>query len=231
MSKRQVVICDDHEIVREALRSLIQSQTDLEVVGTTEDGESVLPTVAGLKPDLVILDIEMPGSDGVVAIQKLARAMPALKILVFSAHEGRELISLVAESGAAGFVGKSESVSAILPAARALLDGGESFPDWLTGSRDGRGPEEPPELDELRRLRSLTGREREILELFANGLRAPEVAERIGIRPATVYTHVRNAIHKLNVDSRTQAVVIATRYEYLSGSPEFVQPGSGGAAN
>jgi len=208
-----VVVCDDHDIVREALRSLIESQADLEVTGMSADGEQVIPMVTELLPDLVILDIEMPRHDGVVAIQKLIEVMPDLPILVFSAHNERELVRLVADSGAAGFVGKSESVSAILPAARTLLDGGNCFPKWLTDAED---PDGGPELDELRRLRSLTAREREILGLFADGMRAAQVADRIEIRPATVYTHVRNAIHKLDVDSRTQAVAIATRYDYLS---------------
>lgn len=216
MSSRKVVVCDDHEIVREALRALIESQADLEVAGMAGNGGQVIPMVTGLLPDLVILDIEMPRSDGVVAIQKLIEVMPDLPILVFSAHDERELVRLVSESGAAGFVGKSESVSAILPAARILLDGGNCFPEWLTDPGDEECPEGLPELDELRRLRSLTAREREILGLFADGMRATQVADRIAIRPATVYTHVRNAIHKLGVDSRTQAVAIATRYDYLS---------------
>jgi DNA-binding NarL/FixJ family response regulator len=166
----------------------------------------------------LILDIEMPGSDGVAAIQRLVEAIPELRILVFSAHEGRELVRLAAESGAAGFVGKSESVAAILPAARTVLDGEDCFPGWFPETEE-EDPDAAPEMDELRRLRSLTPREREILALFASGMRAPAVAKHIGIRPATVYTHVRNAIHKLNVDSRTQAAVIATRYDYLSGGP------------
>jgi DNA-binding NarL/FixJ family response regulator len=220
MSKRQVIICDDHEIVREALRARIESQDDLEVIGQAVNGNQVLPLVAELNPDLVILDVEMPGADGVVSIQRLLEAMPQLRILVFSAHEERGLINLIAESGAAGFVAKSESTSAIVPAARAVLRGGESFPGWLTEERERRQPDELPELDELRRLRSLSPREREILDLFATGMRATGVAEQVGIRPATVYTHVRNAIHKLGVDSRTQAVAIATRYAFLSSWPE-----------
>jgi two-component system response regulator DegU len=219
MSTRRIVICDDHDIVREALRNLIESQVDLEVAGVAVDGAEVVPTVTQLKPEVVILDIEMPHSDGVAAIQRLNESVPGVRILIFSAHERRELIKLVAESGAAGFVGKSESVAAILPAVRVLLDGGTNFPEWLTDPKADEDPDELPELDELRRLRALTAREREILDLFASGLRATTVAEKIGIRPATVYTHVRNAIHKLNVDSRTQAVVIATRYDYLSVPP------------
>lgn len=217
MSTNRVVICDDHEIVREALRAQLDAQEDLEVVGEAGDSKGVLPLVLTHRPDLLVLDIELPDSDGVVVISRLLGEVPDLRIMVFSAHEQSELIALVAESGACGFVGKSESTSGIVPAAKAILAGGRWFPEGF--SEEG-GPGASEDKDELRRLRSLTLREREILDLFASGMRARGVAEKIGIRPATVYTHVRNAIHKLDVDSRTQAVTIATRYSFLHTEPE-----------
>ena len=227
---KQVIVCDDHQIVREALRIVIESEGDLKVAAFATDGEQLITMVAALLPDLVILDIEMSGLGGIISIQRLVESHPSLGILVFSAHEERELIKLLSTSGADGFVGKSESASQILPAARAVLAGGRWFPDWIMdgagdgASRDGAGRDGTigdglPEADELRRLRSLTPREREVLDLFASGLRTKAVADQLGMRPATVYTHVRNAVHKLNVSSRTQAVVIAARYEYLSESP------------
>jgi DNA-binding NarL/FixJ family response regulator len=176
------------------------------------DSEAALTAVETTGPDLAIVDIELPGSDGVILIGKLLAKEPDLAILVFSAHEQPGLIDLVAECGARGFVGKSETTSAIVPAARAVLAGELRFP---AGVRVGSGAD-----DELKRLRSLTPREREILELFAGGMRADGVASEIGVQRATVYTHVRNAIHKLNVDSRTQAVAIATRYAFLEHEPE-----------
>ena len=212
MSTKRIVICDDHEIVREALRAQIDAEQDLEVVGEAGDGEAAVTTVVSNDPDLVIVDIELPDSDGIAVIRRLLDRRPELKVMVFSAHEQPGLIGLTEEYGAHGFVGKSESTSAIVPAARTVLSGGRRFPDIPATEAGGPGTEND---DELRRLRSLTPREREILELFAEGLRADGVSQRIGIRRATVYTHVRNAIHKLDVDSRTQAVAIATRYSFL----------------
>lgn len=212
------MICDDHEIVREALRAQIDADEDLEVVGEAGDCEAAVAAVIANQPDLAIVDIELPDSDGIVVIRRLLAEKPDLKIMVFSAHEQPGLISLAAEYGARGFVGKSESTSAIVPAARAVLSGSLWFPHPPASGPDGSGPGTDDE-DELRRLRSLTPREREILELFAQGLRADGAAARIGIQRATVYTHVRNAIHKLDVESRTQAVAIATRYAFLQHHP------------
>lgn len=219
--KKQVVICDDHAIVRAALEAVFEAESSFEVAAFASNGKQLVATVTALVPDLVILDIEMPKWDGIVAIQHLLDIHPELRILVFSAHEKPELIRLVSESGAAGFIGKSESASAILPVATAVLDGGRWFPDWLNDdSVDGAGPKRTSETDELRRLRSLTSRERAVLDLYASGLRTNVVAKQLGVQPATVYTHVRNAVHKLNVSSRTQAVVIAARYDYLSNDPD-----------
>ena len=213
---KRVLVCDDHEIVREALRAQIDAQEDMEVIAEAADATEAVTAVAETGPDLAIVDIELPDSDGVVLIGRLLARRPDMAILVFSAHEQPGLIDLIAEHGAGGFVGKSESSSAIVPAARAVLAGEFRFPP---GARGGSGTD-----DELRRLRSLTPREREILELFADGMRANDVAEKVGIQRATVYTHVRNAIHKLNVDSRTQAVAIATRYSFLEHATEAAGP-------
>jgi len=208
----QIVLCDDHEIVREALRRRIEAESGLEIVGEAGNGEQVRQVVRKLQPDLLITDVELPGSDGIAAAAELVKERPDLRVLVMSAHEEPALVSFAAESGAAGFIGKSQITDQIIPAIEALAKGRRWFP---------QGVDSDEELGEgLRRLRSLSPRERQILDLFATGMKARGVSEVIGIRPATVYTHVRNAIHKLNVDSRTQAVAIAVRYSYLTNSPE-----------
>lgn len=208
----QIVLCDDHEIVREALRRRIEAESGLEIVGEAGNGEQVRKVVRKLQPDLLITDVELPGSDGIAAAAELVKERPDLRVLVMSAHEEPALVSFAAESGAAGFIGKSQITDQIIPAIEALAKGRRWFP---------QGADSDEELGEgLRRLRSLSPRERQILDLFATGMKARGVSEVIGIRPATVYTHVRNAIHKLNVDSRTQAVAIAVRYSYLTNSPE-----------
>lgn len=212
MGRMSIVVCDDHEIVREAIRRRIEADDGLKVVGEAADGEQVRAVVVELRPDLLITDVELPGSNGIAAATELLEEVPELKVLVLSAHEEPELISFVEESGASGFIAKSNVTTEILPAIAALREGRRWFPVRTDRGKDlGEG---------LRRLLSLSPRERQVLDLFATGLRAQGVSEEIGIRPATVYTHVRNAIHKLNVDSRTQAVAIAVRYRYLTNDAD-----------
>jgi len=208
MVTSRVVICDDHAIVREALKNKIGETTKLEVVGEAEDGEAVVGLVLKLKPDLLIIDVEMPKSDGISAMSSILEKEPEIKVLIFTAHEQPNVIDLAVRCGASGYLLKSASTSEIRTASEAVLAGGEYFPE------SHRTPA-PDERDELARLRMLSARERQILDLLATGMRARGVADEIGIQPATVYTHVRNVVLKLGVDTRTQAVAIATKYSFL----------------
>ena len=186
----------------------MDSVAEIEVVGEAATGDEAAGKVRDLAPDLLITDIELPGTDGIAMAAELMREHPDLKVLVISAHDEPALVALAADSGVSGFVSKGEVANEITTAIKTVGDGGSWFPKGAERDEDLR--------EDLRRLRSLTPRERQILDLFATGMRAQEVSEVTGIRRATVYTHVRNAIHRLNVDSRTQAVAIATRYRYLT---------------
>ncbi|MGA7397962.1 MAG: response regulator transcription factor [Solirubrobacterales bacterium] len=209
MKVSRVVICDDHAIVLEALRNRISEAAGLKVVGQASDGEEVIDVVRDVAPDLLIIDVEMPKSDGITAIETILASKPEnLKVLVFTAHDQPNVIDLAIRSGASGYLLKSASTDEIKKAAETVLSGKNYFPERLL-------PPEPGERDELERLRSLSPRERQILDLLATGMRARGVADEIGIRPATVYTHVRNVVLKLGVDTRTQAVAIATKYSFL----------------
>lgn len=202
----RVLICDDHWIVRQAIRQRVDEMPEFEVVGEVSDGAGAVDEVRSLNPDLLLIDIEMPDLNGIDATARVLKRWPDLKVLIFSAHEEPDLVRLAAEVGAAGFLSKAASLDQIHEACRAVAAGRTWFPDF---------PEVPDEPDELARLRSLSDREREILSLLASGMRAQGVAEAIGIRTATVYTHVRNIVAKLGVETRTQAVAIATRYSFM----------------
>ncbi|HTU15843.1 MAG TPA: response regulator transcription factor [Solirubrobacterales bacterium] len=208
MVTSRVVICDDHAIVREALKNKIGEAAELKLVGEAADGEAVVETALDLKPDLLIIDVEMPKTDGISAMSSILEKEPEIKVLIFTAHQQPNVIDLAVRCGASGYLLKSASTSEIRIACKAVLSGGEYFPDRH------RTPA-PDERDELERLRMLSARERQILDLLATGMRARGVAEEIGIQPATVYTHVRNVVLKLGVDTRTQAVAIATKYSFL----------------
>ena len=200
------MICDDHWIVRQAIRQRIEEIPGFEVVAEVGDGAAVVNAVREHHPDLLVIDVELPEVNGIEAMRRVLGRWPDLKVLVFTAHEELDLVWLAAREGAAGFLVKSASIDQIREACEAVVGGEQWFPV---------GEADLEEADELQRLRSLSDREREILSLLATGMRAQGVAEVTGLQPATVYTHVRNVVAKLGVETRTQAVAIATRFAFL----------------
>jgi len=211
VSQHRVLICDDHWIVRQAIRGRLDEIPGFEVVAEVGDGESVMSAVREHRPDLVLIDVEMPGMNGIEAMARVLSRWPEVRVLVFTAHEEDALVRLAAREGAAGFLVKSADMDQIREACETVTEGSR----WFPGHEDDLADE-----DELKRLRSLSEREREILSLLATGMRAQGVADKIGIQTATVYTHVRNVVAKLGVDTRTPAVAGATRYSFLEPEPE-----------
>ena len=213
MSDHRVLICDDHWIVRQAIRQRISELPGFEVVGEVAQGKEVKPAVREHRPDLVILDIEMPDVNGIQSMERILSRFPETRVLVFTAHDDPNLVRLAAREGADGFLVKSAALDQIRDACETVMSGKKWFPGYSRKQLE--------EDDELKRFLSISEREREILALLATGMRAQGVAEEIGIRPATVYTHVRNVVGKLGVETRTQAVAIATRYSFLDPDPEL----------
>ena len=201
----KVVVCDDHEIVRRALSDRIGKIRDVASVEEADSAEALLAGLEGQGPDLAVIDIELPGgTDGLNLTAELIARYPRIRVLILSAHDGIDLIEEAKACGASGFLSKADTPDALEEAITAILGGREWFPS----------NEERPS-GELERMLRLTAREREVLDRIGEGLKAEQVAARLGIEKATVYTHVRNAITKLGVTSRTQAVALVTRYRFL----------------
>src|SRR5260221_797959 len=213
-SPKRVVLCDDHEIVREAIKARMADVEGVEIVGEAETGEEVVDVVKELEPDVCIVDVELPGKDGIDATKDILKARPETRVIIFTAHAQPDLLTLALRAGASGYVLKSAPSEDIARAVKAVTGGGT----FLGGDFAGGKP------SEVEKLLDLSPRERQILELLADGLRVEEIAERLGISPATVHTHVRNAIAKLEVDTRTEAVALAVRFSYpgAGGWVEFV---------
>jgi DNA-binding NarL/FixJ family response regulator len=210
-----VLIVDDDELIRVALRAVIEAQPDLSVVGEAADGAEVPPLVARLRPDVVLMDVRMPAIDGIQATRHLlATAADPPRVLVITTFENDEYVYQALRAGASGFLLKRARPAEVVEAVRVVARG-ESllFPAAirrLAASYGGGG-------DGLRRAR-LTDREVDVLRHMAAGLSNGEIAAELVVGLETVKTHVGNVLAKLGARDRTQAVITA----YESG---FVTPG------
>jgi DNA-binding NarL/FixJ family response regulator len=214
---KRVILCDDHEIVREAIKSRMIGNDSLEIVGEAEDGREVVDRVRELEPDVVIMDVELPKRDGIEATRAVIRAKPQTRVIIFTGHAQPDLLALALRAGASGYVLKSAPAEDIARAVKVVSSGGTFLGGDFVGT-----------TGELEKLLDLSPRERQILELLAEGLRVKDIADRLSLSPATVHTHVRNAIAKLEVDTRTEAVALAVRFSYLSaeGGAEDAEGGA-----
>jgi two-component system response regulator DesR len=154
---------------------------------------------------VLIIDVELPERDGIEAARKVREVRPRTKVIIFTAHTQPDLLALALHAGVSGYVLKSAPAEDIARAVKAVT-GGDTF---LGGDFSGSEP-----LG-LEKLLTLAPREREILGLLAEGLQVKQIAKRLRLSPATVHTHVRNAIAKLGVETRTEAVALAVRFDYL----------------
>ncbi|GAA3387527.1 response regulator transcription factor [Streptomyces roseoviridis] len=220
-----VLVVDDQDLIRAGLVALLRAAPGIDVVGEAADGESAVAEAARLRPDVVLMDIRMPGMDGTAATERiLARAEdPAPRILVLTTFDLDEYVYAALRAGAAGFLLKDTGPERLIEAVTAVARGDMLFAPSVTRrlieayvSRGDR-PADPPEP--AAGLDVLTARECEVLRLTARGLSNTEIAERLRIGEATVKTHLNRTMTKLHVDSRAQAVVVA----YETG---LVVPGS-----
>jgi DNA-binding NarL/FixJ family response regulator len=193
---------DDHPAVRHGLGLMFGDTPDLELVGHVDSGEDVIEALERLDPEVVIMDVRLPGIDGISAVKRIAEANPGVKTVMFSAYGDKRLLSDAIAAGARGYVMKGSPPEDLLRAIRTVV-GGKPFVDpslspMLLMSQV--GPEAP-----------LSEREREILQLLAEGLHTEEVGRRIGLSTETVKSDTKRAILKLEADTRVHAVAIALR--------------------
>lgn len=206
-SAPDLVICDDHPIVRDQLVAVLTGSGRFGRVSPVPDVAALLEVVTAEAPAIAVVDLELPDSDGLTAVELVAEADETVRTVILSAHDDPELVVEATRRGAAGFVSKSEGGDGLLEALAVVLSGSNSFPAANGVS------------NRIERLMSLSPREREILDLIADGGDASEIGGKLGISRATVYTHVRNSMTKLGVKSRGEAIALAVRYSYLE-TPE-----------
>jgi DNA-binding NarL/FixJ family response regulator len=211
MKKLRILIADDHEVVREGLRRMVETEPDWEVCGAAADGREAVVLATKLSPDVVIVDMTMPELDGVQVIRQIKRALPKTEILVFSAHESESVIAEVFAAGAKSYIRKADAGLYLISALRSLQEHKPFFTDNISEvlfSRflAGAGREQDSAANE-----SLTAREREIVRLLAEGKSNQDAALALGVSTRTIETHRATIMRKLRVDSLAGLVRYAIR--------------------
>lgn len=218
MTRRtKIVLVDDHVLVRSGIKALLDAEPDLEVTGEADNGASGVELTLERHPDVVLMDVWMPGIDGIEATKRIKAAGSRAEVLVLTSHDDYQLALKAIRAGATGFYLKDAPPARLADAVRAVADG-----DTLLAPPIARRLVELQLGDArgslLRRFDTLTTREREIVRQLARGFSNATLAQELELSEATVKTHVNRVLTKLSVTSRVQAVVLA----YESG---FVKPG------
>ncbi|BDG06863.1 response regulator [Anaeromyxobacter oryzae] len=205
----RVLIVDDHAILREGVRALLQLHADIEVVGEAADGKAALEAVERLDPDVVLMDIAMPGLGGIEASLEMKKLGRRARILILSQYEDREYVRRLLKAGVAGYVLKKSAGAELANAIRAVHRGGLVLdPEVARTAMEEGGPAAPGTADPYE---ALTDREKQVLKLVAEGRSNKEVAELLGISVKTAMSHREHVMEKLGVHNRTELVRFAIR--------------------
>lgn len=212
MTKIRVLLAEDHHLVREGLKLLVDNQPDMETVGDASDGRDAVRLAEHLRPDVVVMDISMRGMNGLKATEALRQACPETKVLALTRHTDEGFVRQLLAAGAAGYVIKQSAPAELLGAIRAVAAGLRYLDPAIAGKViDGYArPSARPKTDQSN---SLSERETEILRLIARGYSNKEVAARLEISVKTVEAHKANAMRKLDITGRIDLV----RYAVLQG--------------
>jgi two-component system response regulator NreC len=214
MNKIRVLLADDHTILRDGIRALLDDQTDMEVIGEAEDGQSTVKMVAKLIPDVVVMDIAMPLLNGLEATRQIRRDYPQVNVLILTMHENEEYIRQVLAAGALGYVLKDAAARDLLGAIRAVHQGEavlspaitrlviEDYLRW--------GDIRPEDT-----TNGLTPREREVLQLIAEGYTNKEIAEILSLSVKTIQSHRTNLMSKLDLHDRGELIKYAIQKKII----------------
>lgn len=211
-----VLICDDQDIVREGLATILSTSAGIEVVNTASDGEQALEMIAQAPPDVVLMDLKMPGMGGVLATERIRSRFPDVKILVLTTYDADEWIFDAIRSGASGYLLKDTPREDLIRAIKGTALGKTHIDPSVAGTlfdiAASRARAPRTDLFDM-----LSERELEILKCIARGLPNAEIAKQLYLSEGTVRNYVSDILSKLDVDDRTQAAVLALRHGLLDG--------------
>jgi DNA-binding NarL/FixJ family response regulator len=205
MPKLRILLADDHETVREGLKSIVNAQPDMEVVGEAADGEAAITHAVVLHPDIVLMDVSMPVMNGLAATATLKARCPGTKVLTLTRHADDGYFHQLLRAGASGYVLKQSRAAEVLQAIRAVAAGGIYLDPAVAGRLVNRRYTQPP-MSSVRGVANLSSREEEIIRLVARGYSNKEVAIQLDLSVKTIETHKANAMHKLGLSHRIDLV-------------------------
>ena len=215
-NKTTILLADDHPLFRQSVRSVLEKEPDFQVVGEAADGEEAVRMTAELQPDVVLMDITMPKLDGLEATRQIKASHPDIAVLVITIHSDEEHIIGILEAGAAGYLTKSVFGEDIVQSIRAVVTG-----EMVLSSSVGRqllkqAARYPTKSVPLPAGEKLSARELAVIKLAARGMSNKGIAAELGLTTRTVKGHLANIFSKLNVSSRTEAVITGLRMGFLS---------------
>jgi DNA-binding NarL/FixJ family response regulator len=212
MQRLRLLLVDDHALFREGLISLLSYQDDFTVVGEAEDAESAIDQARALEPDIVLMDIELPGEDGVSTTRRLKLEMPAVIVVMLTVHDDSQTLFEAIKAGAQGYLVKNVRSRELLEQLRGLARGEGAISRRMAARilEEVRGQPEPVEPEE-----ELTVREMDVLELVASRLSNAEIAERLVVSEHTVKNHMKSILSKLHLRSRHQAAAYGVARGWL----------------
>ena|SRR5690242_12958637 len=207
----RVGIVDDQELVRGGIRMILEQEADLDVVGEAADASAAVALARTAGPDVLLMDVQMPGLDGIEATSAVLDVAPSTRVLMLTTFDLDEYVYRALRAGASGFLLKDMAGEEIVAAVRQAAQGSDNLlAPSVIRRLVGRFTQSPrPGVDEARRLATLTPREREVLRLIARGMSNAEIADHMTVAPTTVKTHVARILMKLELRDRVQAVIVA----------------------
>lgn len=215
MDKIKILIADDHAVVREGTRQILEQQKDLEVVAEAVNGEEAIKFAGSCRPDIAIVDISMPGIDGIEATRKIKELYPDISVLILTAYDDDQFVFSLLEAGAAGYLLKSVRGRELVEAVRRV-HGGESVLHPAVARKVLNHFVTNQNKSADRKEKSLSEREMEVLRLATQGLNNQDIADRLFLSLRTVQAHLGHIFNKLQVSSRTEAVVKALKEGWIS---------------
>ena len=205
----RVMLVDDHTMVRRGLATFLRVFDDLELVGETSSGEAAIQLCERIRPNVILMDLVMPDMDGVAATRAIRQKFPTVQVIALTSFKEEGLVQKALEAGAIGYLLKDVSADELAKAIRAAKAGRSTLSPEAAQALVHAATQPPPPG------RDLTERERDVLALMIEGMNNTEIAEKLVVSPSTVKSHVSNILAKLDVSSRTEAVVLAIQHSIL----------------